>query len=86
MVQPSSDFLDVLAPGVDHGLDGEGHAGLELLQRAGLAVVQHLRLFMKAAPDAVATKLAHHAEALAFGKCLDGVANVAQMRARLDLA
>ena len=76
--------LDLLAPGVDHRLDGEGHAHLELVQRAGLAVVQHLRLFMEHAANAVAAKLAHHAEALAFGKFLDCPAHVAQPRAGLD--
>ena len=77
-------FLDVLATGIDHGLDGEGHAFNQLFQRAGAAVVQHLGLFVKALADAVATELAHHAETLAFGKLLDGVAYVAQMDAGFD--
>jgi hypothetical protein len=40
--------------------------------------VQHLRLFMEDLADAVAAELAHHAEALPFGKLLDRVADVAQ--------
>ena len=77
-------FLDVLAAGVDHGLDGEGHAFDQLLQRARAAVVQHLGLFVEDAANAVATELAHHAEAVAFGKLLDRVANVAKVDAGLD--
>src|SRR5690606_21474187 len=60
-------FLDLAPTGVDHGLDGEGRAGLELFERARAAVVQHLRVFVEALADAVAAELAHHAEAVAFG-------------------
>jgi hypothetical protein len=52
--------------------------GTSVLQRAGAAVVQHLRLFVEARADAVAAELAHHREAGVFGKGLDGVADVAQ--------
>ena len=43
--------------------------------------MQHLRVFVKVAANAVAAVLAHHAQAMAFGKGLDGVANVAQVSA-----
>ena len=36
-------FLDLALAYVDHGFDGEGHAGHELFERPGPAVVQHLR-------------------------------------------
>jgi len=49
---------------------------------AGLAVVQHLRLFVKLLPDAVAAELAHHRVAGGFGVVLDRVADVAQPRPR----
>ena len=69
-------FLDLFAARVDHRLDGEGHAHFELFQRARFAVMQHLGLFMKDLPNAVAAKLAHHAEAVAFGKFLNRRTNV----------
>src|SRR2546429_2991807 len=42
-----------------YGLDGEGHARLELEPGAGLAVVQHLRVLVIDTPDAMAAVLAH---------------------------
>ena len=48
----------------------------------GAAVVQHLRLLVELAADAVAAELAHDREAVAFGVALDGGADVAEMRAR----
>jgi hypothetical protein len=77
-----AELLHVAAAGVDHRLDGEGHAGHQFFQRAGLAVVQHLRLFVEVAADAVAAELAHHREALLLGEFLDGEADVAQPHAR----
>ena len=73
--------FDFFAPGVDHGLDGEGHAFAQHVQRAGAAVVQDLRLFVEDLADAVAAELAHHRVALAFGKTLDRKADVAQVNA-----
>ena len=70
---------------VDHGLDGEHHAGLQLFQRAGAAVVQNLGFFVEFLADAVSAELAHHREAVPLGKLLDGVANVSQPGAWLDL-
>jgi len=71
-------FLHLPPSGIEHGFDGDGHAGFELVQGAWATVVQHLRLFMKLAAYAVAAKFAHHAQAVAFGKLLDGMANIAQ--------
>ena len=78
-------FLDLLAPGVEHGLDGERHAFLEFVPRTRAAVVQHLRLLVKLLANAVAAELAHHAQAVAFGKLLDRVPDVAQVGSGLDL-
>src|SRR6185312_1839834 len=77
-------LTDVAPAQVDHRLDREGHAGFEFFERARLAVMQHLRFFMKYLADAVAAELAHDREAVALGKLLDGPADVAQARARLD--
>ena len=46
--------------------------------------MQHLRLLVELAPDAVAAELAHNREAVAFGVLLDDGANVAQSTAGLD--
>src|SRR5207244_1063744 len=77
-------ILDVALAGVDHGLDREGHAGFEFFQRAGAAVMQHLRFFMKAPTYAMTAKLAHDAKTLFFREGLDGKANVAQPCTGLD--
>ena len=82
MVQPSRQFGDRRLAGVDHRLDGEDHAGLAARAGAGLAVVQHLRLFVEVAADAVAAEFAHHREAVLLGVLLDGGADVAEVRAR----
>ena len=41
---------------VDHGLDGENHAGFEFQALAFAAVVQDLRFAVEGAADAVAAK------------------------------
>jgi len=76
--------LDFLGAGIDHGLDGEGHAGHEFFQGAGAAVMQHLGLFVEAFANTVAAKFTHDAKALAFGEFLNGKANVTQMHAGFD--
>src|ERR1700731_621525 len=67
---------------VHHRLDGEGHTRLELEPGAGLAVVQHLRVFVIHTPDAVAAVLAHHRVVVFLDEALDGVTDVAQVRTR----
>jgi hypothetical protein len=42
--------------------------------------VQHLRFFVEDPANAVAAEFAHHAEAVALGKFLDGKADVTQAR------
>src|SRR5690606_9402942 len=49
----------VAPPGVDHGFDGEDHARFEALARAGLAIVQHLRILVELAAHTVTTVFAH---------------------------
>ncbi|MPM61855.1 hypothetical protein SDC9_108718 [bioreactor metagenome] len=47
--------------------------------------MQHLRLFVELLADAVAAELTHHRQAVALGVLLDGVADVSQACAGLDL-
>src|SRR3546814_15597294 len=61
---------------VDHRLDGEGHAFLELHAGAGTAVMQNLRLLMEDLADAVATVFADHGEPILLGMFLDDFTDV----------
>jgi hypothetical protein len=45
--------------------------GTSFFERARAAVVQHLRLFVELAADAVAAELAHDRKAVVLGKGLD---------------
>src|SRR5690606_5883908 len=74
----------VAPAGIDHRLDGEGHAGPEFHARARLAVMQHLRVLVEDPADAVTAVFAHHRVAMAFGVPLDGMADVAEAHARPD--
>src|SRR6476646_3017624 len=67
---------DAGTAGVDHRLDRERHAGLQLEPRAGAAVVQHLRLLVELPADAVAAELADDRKAMALRVALDRVADV----------
>ena len=69
---------------VDHGLDGENHAGFEFQALAFAAVVQDLRFAVEGAADAVAAKVLYDGIACVFGNLLAGVAYVAQCRAGFD--
>ena len=69
---------------VDHGLDGENHAGFEFQAWAFAAVVQDLRFAVEGAADAVAAKFLYDGIACVFGNLLAGVAYVAQCRAGFD--
>ena len=82
MVQPSASLADVALAGVDHRLDGEGHARLQLHARCPAGRSAAPAAPRGSAADAVAAELAHHAEAAALGVALDGVADVAQPCAR----
>ena len=78
-------LADLATAGIDHRLDREDHAGLELFQRAGAAVMQHLRLFMEYLADAVAAEFADHAVACLLRMLLDHEADVAEVGAGPDL-
>src|ERR671914_1241224 len=71
--------------GVDHRLDGEDHARLELKSRPRFTIMEHLRFFMELTADAMTAILAHDRKTMGLGVTLDGVADVAQLRARPHL-
>src|SRR5258706_6216158 len=73
----------VALAGIDHRFDREHHARVQFHARAGLAVVQHLRIFMINAADTVAAVFPHHRIARGLGVSLDGVTDVAQLCAGL---
>ena len=63
---------DFRAAGVDHGLDGEYHAGLEAGAFARVAEVGDLGVFVHGATDSVADELADYAKTFGFAELLDG--------------
>ena len=70
--------LHLPASGVDHGLDGEGHAFLQQLTCSGAAVVKDLRGLVEAPANAVAAILANYGEALGLRVALNDVTDVPQ--------
>src|SRR3954452_5089439 len=62
---------------IDHRLDCEEHAGLELHALAGPADMDDVRLVVEHAPEAMAAEIAHHAHGLRLDETLEGVADVA---------
>ncbi len=71
--------------GIDHGFDGEGHAGFQFEAGMGFAVVQNLGVVVVNTADAVAAVFAHHRVAAAFGQRLDGMTDIAKMGAGAHL-
>src|SRR5688572_15981641 len=69
---------DVGRTHIDHGLNGNGHAWLELRPRACAAVIRHLGFFVQLAPDAVADEFADDAVAVRDDFILDRATEVAQ--------
>src|SRR6202047_3500125 len=76
---------DFRAAGVDHGLDGQNHAGLEARAFAGVAEVGDLGVLVHGATDSVADELADDAEAFGLAELLDGGGDVAEATADLAL-
>src|SRR5260221_2039359 len=79
------EHLHVRPSKVDHRLDGEEHARLELGPGAGAAGVDDLGTVMENSADSVAAEVADDAVAAGLGMALDGVGNVAEMIAGLGL-
>src|SRR5690606_39787824 len=67
---------------VEHGLDGEGHAFLQLQAGACPAIVQDLGFLVENCTNTVPAVLAHDGEAVAFRMLLDHFADIAQAGAR----
>ena len=78
-------FFDGRAACVEHGFDGKGHAFFQFKSRARLAVMHHLRVFVKHQANAVAAVFANHRVAGGLGERLDGVTDVTQAYAGGDL-
>src|SRR5690625_7247574 len=70
--------------GVDHRLDGKGHAFAQLKPRAWTPVMQHLRVLMEAPAYAVAAIFSHYGVVVAFGMLLDNVSDIAEATAGFD--
>ena len=70
---------------IDHGFNRENHAGFDGSSFAALAEMHDMGFFVKVFADAVAAEFSDHRIAVAFGVLLDGMANVAEMRAGFDL-
>ena len=62
---------------VDHGLDGEGHPGPDLLAGVPPAEVRDLRFLVHRAPHPVADHFADDPEAMGLDEGLHGVRDVA---------
>src|SRR3984893_15374512 len=67
---------------IDHGFHRERHTALQLEARARLTVMQNLRVLVIHAADAVTAILAHYRVVPVFDEGLNGVANIAEPRAR----
>ena len=78
-------FADLAAAGIDHRLHRENHAGLEFFQCPRTPIMEDLWFFMENLADAVTAEFAHHTVAGLFGVLLNHIADVAQVRTRLDL-
>ena len=70
--------LGVATAGIQHRLDGKGHAFFNTRTHAWFTVVQDLWLFMKNSANTVTTILAHDGVVVGFAMLLDDVANIAQ--------
>ena len=70
------------AAGIDHRLDGEEHAFAQHRAVARPAEMQHARRLVELPPETVAAEIPHHGKTHRFDIGLDGVADVAEMRAR----
>ena len=70
---------DAGASRVDHRLDREDHARLQLETGAGAAVMKYLRLFVELLADAVAAEFTHDRESVPLGVLLDRGADVAEV-------
>src|SRR5262245_52495955 len=71
------EYLHLRLAKIDHRFDREDHAWLEDSAIALRSVMQNVGLVMELETHAMTAKIADHATALAFGKHLDCMANIA---------
>src|SRR5262249_61041609 len=76
--------LQVGAAEIDHGLDGEQHAGLEYHALAAPPDMDDIGLVMEQPAEPVAAEVANNAHVLGFHEGLDGGPDVAGGAARPD--
>src|SRR5258706_5369537 len=79
-----SERADVGESGIDHRLDGEGHAGLVNKPGTRTSIMQDLRLLVESASDTMTAEFAHHAVSILFRAALDGMADIAEPCAGMD--
>ena len=67
---------------IDHRLDSQYHANLQLQAKMPMSIVWDVRLFMHASANAMANILTNYAEAGILGNRLHSMADIAQMVTR----
>ncbi|AEW72217.1 hypothetical protein EcWSU1_00777 [Enterobacter ludwigii] len=72
---------DAVITGIDHRLDGEGHAFLQYHAAVIRIIVQNLWLFVEDTANAVAAVFTHNGETFRFNEFLDSGPNGAQANA-----
>lgn len=78
--------LGSVASQIEHRLDTDRHALLELGSRPGLSVVGHLGIFVHLSPDPVTDVFAYDPEPVTMRFALNRVADIAQSGAGLHLS
>ena len=71
-----------IASGVNHWLNGKNHAGFEPHTLASLTIMQNGWRTVKCLAKPMSGKITHHGKPLAFGKRLNGMANITKPVAR----
>ena len=69
---------------INHRLNRKNHASLELEPSPNASIVKYLRLLMKLCTDTMTAEFFDYAAPFAFGKALDGMADIAQIFAGFD--
>ena len=71
-----------MRPGVNHGFDSEHHAYAQRYPPVTKSMVRDMGILVHVAPNAVASIVAHDAEACALSDTLDGITNIPQVISR----
>ena len=73
-----SEDVDCFRAEVDHGFDGEHHAGFEAGADFLVVEIGHFRFLVQLAAHAMSDEIAHHGVAVARDEFLDAATEVAQ--------